>query len=569
MLGLVLSCVSAGPGAASPQDKTAERIVEASGPTLRAAILDGLVQAEQECGIRVDEKTVASRKFQDAIRDLKQTFESSDVDSSEIQTASGGLIDGYDVLEKKEDPQTHHFSVSLKVRVLVYDPEAPFRGGRLAIAVIPFRCSRDRFQILNSDLAERDLVQQLSQDLVEQLVQSRKFTVLDRDFLAESIGEKKLIESEKMPLAEQLRIGQGLGADLLLVGRIDDMEAHSEAKTIHLTGQSVDRGHAKTTISYRILNVATGKIHWADTFNHFYNDEELRALSAGQPDAPSAQSLVRSAADGISEQVITGVFPIRVIKADDRSLILNQGAKRLKIGEVLDVYTQGEELLDPDTKEYLHPLETLVGQVRVARLDTQQAYATLESGNPAKIVAEKTVCRRHADTAGKYIRHVGNGADSNKVAILVKSEEDALDESMARSLADVLRSNYVRAEDGFFTDAFIADGLFDRWLDGSERDFKASSLSAQSKYAILAQKRDTLASSRELKGLITGTGRLDIHVIRTSDGQFVEEFSVAAKGSGTTQADAEERLDDNLAQKIKQHGFGNWTSDLKQLDASH
>jgi curli biogenesis system outer membrane secretion channel CsgG len=373
-----------------------ERTVTGVGDDQRLAILDGLLQAiEMVNGVKIEHKSVTYRRYADVLEDLKESFKSSVVGTSEIKTASRGLIESYTA----SDPQTsgRRCQVRMTVRVLVYDPKSPIRAGqRKVIAVLPFRAAKQNYSVYDANLAPSKFMPTLSQGLVKGLVQSRKFTVLDREFLSELMGEQALIQAANSPPAEQLRIGQQLGADFLLVGSLDDADATSSTKLVRLTNRQVTSRSAKAAVAYRILNVATGKVHWADTYRHTYGEDELKNLDPARAGLRIEELLMEDAAAMIADQVITGVFPIRVLKITGDEVVLNQGGLRTAEGEEFEVFNQGEELIDPDTNEPLERVESVVARVRITRLTTKLAYGKVIAGDASKITPEHAICRRAA-----------------------------------------------------------------------------------------------------------------------------------------------------------------------------
>jgi hypothetical protein len=110
---------------------------------------------------------------------------------------------------------------------------------------------------------------------------------------------------------------------------------------------------------------------------------------------------MEDAAAVIADQVVTGVFPIRVLKVTGTEVILNQGGQRTSEGEEFEVFNEGEELIDPDTRETLGQVETVVGRIRIARVTQKISYGQVISGDPTKIMPEKAVCRRAAPAPQK------------------------------------------------------------------------------------------------------------------------------------------------------------------------
>ena len=77
-------------------------------------------------------------------------------------------------------------------------------------AVFPFRLyeiqsDKDRFQRI------------LNQNINDYLVQTKKFTMLDRSFIDEIVKEQKSILDGKTPAVEMAKIGNEISADFILV----------------------------------------------------------------------------------------------------------------------------------------------------------------------------------------------------------------------------------------------------------------------------------------------------------------------------------------------------------------
>lgn len=80
-------------------------------------------------------------------------------------------------------------------------------------------------------------------------------------------------------------------------------------------------------------------------------------------------------------QVTDAIFPLRVVSRENEMLTLNRGqAFSLVSGMEFEVFTPGEELIDPDTGRSLGRRELRIGRARVERVDGETAIARIIDG---------------------------------------------------------------------------------------------------------------------------------------------------------------------------------------------
>ena len=62
----------------------------------------------------------------------------------------------------------------------------------------------------------------LTQSLVSYLVQTRKFTVLDREYMNDVDNELSMIKNNQTNIEEKVKLGQKLFSDYILVGTLEN-----------------------------------------------------------------------------------------------------------------------------------------------------------------------------------------------------------------------------------------------------------------------------------------------------------------------------------------------------------
>ena len=102
----------------------------------------------------------------------------------------------------------------------------------------------------------------LNQEFTNHLVQTRKFTVLDREFDEEISSELANLASTGN-IDDQVKIGQKLFADYILVGRLDFLSI-AEIEKKFLTSDVVKKKTiGALNFSYRVIDVPTSQIKYS------------------------------------------------------------------------------------------------------------------------------------------------------------------------------------------------------------------------------------------------------------------------------------------------------------------
>ena len=67
----------------------------------------------------------------------------------------------------------------------------------------------------------------------------------------------------------------------------------------------------------------------------------------------------------IGNIIVESIYPIRIISASATQVVLGQGGKTIKIGDIYKVYQLGENMIDPYTNETLGREEIEVGALKI------------------------------------------------------------------------------------------------------------------------------------------------------------------------------------------------------------
>jgi len=312
-----------------------------------------------------------------------------------LRTDIAGLVKTYKVLnERKISDNT--YEVTLKV--WVYDYESPDKTTRLRLAVMPIRTLTGSYRFGKLTVSSFDLSRQLSQKLAVALTQTNKFAVLDREYIQEFAQEKKVLIDDAS-LEELAKLGQVLGVDYMLVGTITEAGIEKKEKWSPAIGRLIREYEADFNFEYRLLVGPTRQLKLADVLDISIDktDEIKKLVKKWEPQdldyREMMDNFISMAANQLVETIIDRLYPIRIASInEDGQVIINQGGSRISVGQLLDIFSQGKELFDADTKESLGTTEILVATVRIGKVLPRISYAQLIEGDLSKL-SEGLICR--------------------------------------------------------------------------------------------------------------------------------------------------------------------------------
>ena len=273
-----------------------------------------------------------------------------------IDETKGG-IKSYKVLKKTKNKQGWD-QVEVESEVAIFD--LPEEAKRTRIAVFPFRL----FDIQGDN---EKLQRRLSQELNNYLVQTRKFTVLDRNYIDEISKEKKSILDGKAPAIEMAKLGNEISADFLFVGSVEDFKIKEKITKILTADKEIKTKSAQINLNYRLIDVATKQIYYTNTIKYNFNIKDENDSAESEISGPVAKK--------IGEEVLFSIYPVLVEKYANNELYLGQGGNQFKKDDDYEVFEKGEKIIDTYTKEVLGNVETLKGKVKITQVTANYAKA--------------------------------------------------------------------------------------------------------------------------------------------------------------------------------------------------
>jgi curli biogenesis system outer membrane secretion channel CsgG len=274
---------------------------------------------------------------------------------------------------------------------------APLQAARPTIAVLPFSIDKrviitDGYSVFSGTI--EDQTNLLSNELIHQLVATRKFDVLERQRLDDLLKEKQFQETDYASPEEAPKIARLLGADYFVLGRIDDLDGKAVTKQMPYSSTTYVQQEAHIDLYLRIIDARTGRIVAAEKFA---SEATLRDPKGS---ANAGKKLIAQASQEMVTRIVGSVFPLRVAKVEGKTLYINRGNDgSLKVGDSLVVYSQGSTIRDVDTGEDLGATEEAVARATVTAVEARFTKASIDDSPEA--VKDGMLVRKAEGAAAK------------------------------------------------------------------------------------------------------------------------------------------------------------------------
>lgn len=277
---------------------------------------------------------------------------------------SSGIIKTWKVISESQSFSRDAWTIELEVVISrVKEFQLSEESNRKRIAVTEFRSNNQSFSNYIRD------------SLSLFLTQSRKFSVFDREFSAEQNQELSLYQTESFRDGEIARVGNRLGVDYIIVGKIlelsEEQNTNLKLKTIN-TKFDNPKVKVKIDLSYKVLDVATSQLIYAGTIKKSFNKNKNT----------SDLDISRDIGSNIGNDILNAIYPIRIVDLTDDIATLAQGGNTLLVGEKYNLIQLGKKIQDPYTKENLGSIETNVGLVEI--ISIQNGISTAKIINSVK-----------------------------------------------------------------------------------------------------------------------------------------------------------------------------------------
>ena len=367
---------------------------------------DALKKALKEAISKVNGVTLKTESVLETIDKSLTTNEGSSASlgrdlKEKISEKSGGSIKSFDILKEYEDANGLQV-VEIKATVAKF--KLSKTANRKRMAIVPFRINLNEISIFGKtgfDDAD-NLKKYLNQEFTNYFVQTRKFTILDREFDKEIAAELMNLDNS-VKIEDQVKIGQKLFADYIIVGRLDFLVLEKIEKKFLTSDKILKKEIGTLNFSYRVIDVPTGQIKYSSKVAL-----EVDIKKQTQP----IPYLFNLTAQKAGLEIMYAIYPILVEKIEDDLLFLGQGGNQIKVDDNFTIYERTDsKIKDTYTGETLGNVEKVVGKATIIDSNakfsvaqiTEQKYDLGEDFKPRKYMVKpiKEVKKKKSSTKTK------------------------------------------------------------------------------------------------------------------------------------------------------------------------
>lgn len=267
-----------------------------------------------------------------------------------------------------------------------------YKGPKKRIAVMDFEVKVPRAHWkIGSGMAEM---------LITALYETGNFVVVERKAIQDIIKEQDLGEEGRVRKETAAKIGDILGAQVLVRGAVTEFEEKVSGGGVGGVLLKKKAGAGLTTTSayvacdIRMYDATTGVILEATT-------KEAKARSVGvalagvlgtgdilgggfstkTPLGKATRGCIDEIVNAVVERMETVPWQSKIVKVSDGEVYINVGTDAgIRKAEVFEVYRVGEELIDPDTGLSLGAEEDYAGKIKIKNAEKKYAIATILEG---------------------------------------------------------------------------------------------------------------------------------------------------------------------------------------------
>ena len=356
-----------------------------NGSTYSEALNSALSNAIAQVNGRSIETQTSLKKISKTVNVNQDTnYYSSKEFQKKIKEETEGFVSNFKILsEKKSENNVIQINISAKVGKFKLKKSAK----RKRIAVVPFYYNKSNYNLLNNNISAGKIDRLLTQSLVSYLVQTRKFTVLDREYMNDVDDELSMIKNNQTNVEEKVKLGQKLFSDYILVGTLENFYTEEKEIKIKNSNNKMKSKKAMIEFNYRIIDVPTSQIMFADDFRGIYDiDKNLQTSLESE--------IIKKSSLEIGSKILYAIYPLRIEKISGNLAFIGQGGLEINVDDLYNIYELGDKIKSSYTNEYIGREEKIVGKLKIievgAKISTaeiiEEEYSLQDDFKPKKYI---------------------------------------------------------------------------------------------------------------------------------------------------------------------------------------
>jgi hypothetical protein len=294
-----------------------------------------------------------------------------------VRTHSGGSIRNFRILRLEEPTKVGgRFVATIEAEIAKFVPPQSSQNPKLVIA--PVRVDATSVSIADTSVTGEELSDALHQKVVDALVNTGRFAVLDREFSPEVQQEIDLISSGSTPSEEIAKLGQANSADLVLSIRVVHFAYERHARALRTSDREIVSYSGAWAVNQKLVNVATRQLVFSGSLLGEAPTTTPSVLNPAVEPKRVFDKMTNDLAARVVGAILMRTFPVTVVSRDETAVILSQGGQTLKPGARYAVVAIGTEQQDRQTGKSLGLTEAPYCEVVVERVTPNLSYGHLE-----------------------------------------------------------------------------------------------------------------------------------------------------------------------------------------------
>ena len=239
--------------------------------------------------------------------------------------------------------------------------------------------------------------------LVEKLVQSGQFRVIERKELESVLAEQELSLSGAIDDKTAVKVGKLLGCQLVVMGAVTDFSIRKAGgEAFFRLGVDASKTTAEGTLSLRLVNTTTAEILFTGSESGKDSFGKLRIAGIGGGtdwDESQARKIFQPAVDRLAQQIVNstsslkerlgaaGLVSGKVAKVGEGKAYINLGSSDgIREGQQFGLFRVGEPITDPDTGKILGQEKSRIGTLTVTKIVGEHlSIGVVDGGGQAQV----------------------------------------------------------------------------------------------------------------------------------------------------------------------------------------
>ena len=328
-------------------------------------------------GAAVDMATIRARLGIDVTTNQTSASMRAEGFAEAVRTRSGGVVQNFRIVNMDE-PLLPKGKYKASIEAGIAKFVVPAELKKIKLVVAPLRFDRAAIPIGDRMVPAEEVGAELRQRILDALVNTGRFAVLDREFSPEIQQELDMIANGEAPKAEIAKLSQAVTADIIWTGRINGLAYNRHARQLRTSDRQIVSYSGGWSVSQKMVNVATRQVITAETLRGEAPSTAPTTLGTGVNSNKILGNMADDLVNGVVASILSRTFPITVVALEGSNVVLSQGGQALRAGSRYAMVVMGSELKDPQTGQSLGRVESPCCQLVIDRVTPNLSYGHLE-----------------------------------------------------------------------------------------------------------------------------------------------------------------------------------------------